>query len=94
MMGMHMAMPTLLGSLPGAEAGATVMMKNLIKSKGVASIEELREMSLEADVKMIACQMTIDLFEMNTDDMIDGVELGGAATYLDEAIKSDINLYM
>ena len=40
-----------------------MMMKNLIKKKGVASIEELRDMALEADVKMIACQMTMDLFE-------------------------------
>jgi peroxiredoxin family protein len=43
---------------------------------------------------MIACQMTIDLFEMDTKDMIDGVELGGAATYIDVATKSDINLFI
>ncbi len=48
------------------------MMKNLIKKKGVASIEELRSMALEADVKMIACQMTMDLFEYTQDDMIEG----------------------
>ena len=43
MMGMHMAMPNLVSAVPGVDAAATAMMKNLIKSKGVASIEELRQ---------------------------------------------------
>ena len=94
MMGMHMAMPNIVNMLPGVDAGATVMMKNLIKKKGVASIEELREAAIESDVKIIACQMTLDLFEYNKSDLIDGVELGGAATYMERARKSDINLFI
>jgi len=94
MMGMHMKMPNLLAALPGVNAASTVMMKNLIKKKGVASIEDLREAAIESDVKMIGCQMTLDLFEMKQSDMIDGVELGGAATYMEGALKSDINLYI
>jgi peroxiredoxin family protein len=94
MMGMHMAMPNLLGVLPGVTAGATVMMKNLIARKGVASIEELRAAAIESDVKMIACQMTMDLFEYKLEDMIEGPTLGGAATYMEGALKSDINLYI
>ncbi len=94
MMGMHMAMPNLVSAMPGADAMATAMMKNLIKKKGVASIEELRETALAADVKMIACQMTMDLFEYTLDDLIDGPELGGAATYIETAVKSDINLFI
>ncbi len=94
MMGMHMAMPNAISALPGVDAAATSMMKNLIKKKGVASIEELREMAIEADVKMIACQMTMDLFEYKLDDMIEGPVLGGAATYIEEATKSDINLFI
>ena len=94
MMGGHMAMPNIVGMLPGVGAAAGTMMKNLIKKKGVASIEELREAAIESDVKMIACQMTLDLFEYSTDDMIDGIELGGAATYLENALKSDINLFI
>jgi peroxiredoxin family protein len=94
MMGMHMGMPNLVSAIPGVDAAATAMMKNLIKKKGVASIEELREMALEADVKMIACQMTMDLFEYTPDDMIEGPVLGGAATYIETATKSDINLFI
>jgi len=94
MMGMHMGMPNLVSAIPGVDAAATAMMKNLIKKKGVASIEELREMALEAEVKMIACQMTMDLFEYTPADMIEGPVLGGAATYIETATKSDINLFI
>lgn len=94
MMGAHMGMPNMVGMIPGVTAGATAMMKNLMKKKGVASIEELREAALLSDVRLIACQMTMDLFEYTKDDMIDGIELGGAATYMEGALKSDINLYI
>jgi len=94
MMGGHMVMPNLIGMLPGVDAMATKMMKNLIAKKGVASIEELRDMAVECDVNMIACQMTMDLFEFKLEEMIDGITLGGAATYMENALKSDINLYI
>ena len=93
-MGMHVAMPNIVGMLPGVTAGATTMMKNLIAKKGVASIEDLREAAIESDVKMIACQMTMDLFEYKLEDMIEGPTLGGAATYMEGALKSDINLFI
>ena len=94
MMGGHMAMPNMVGMIPGVTAGATKMMKNLIKKKGVASIDELREAAVLSDVRMIACQMTLDLFEMKKEDMIDEIEIGGAATWMESALQSDINLYM
>ena len=94
MMGMHMGLPNLLTAVPGVDAACSVMMKNLIKKKGVASIEDLREMAVEAEVRMIACQMTLDLFEYSLDDMIDGLELGGAATYIECATQADINLFI
>ena len=94
MMGMHMVMPNLVGMLPGVDAAATTMMKNMIAKKGVASIEELRDMAVECDINMIACQMTMDLFEYKLEDMIGGIKLGGAATYMENALKSDINLYI
>ena len=94
MMGMHMPMPNIVGMIPGVTAGATTMMKNLIKKKGVASIDELREAAVDLDVRMIGCQMTMDLFEYEQKDMIDGIEIGGAATYMEVAAKSDINLFI
>ena len=93
-LGMHVAMPNLVSAIPGVDAAATAMMKNLIKKKGVASIEELRSAAVESDVKMIACQMTMDLFEYKREDMIEGPVLGGAATYIENATKCDINLFI
>ena len=92
--GMQMGMPNLLAALPGVTAGATAMMKKMIEKKGVASIAELREAALEGGVKLVACQMTMDLFEFKKEDMIDGVSFGGAATYLEEAVKADVNLFI
>jgi peroxiredoxin family protein len=94
MMGGHMGLPNIVTAIPGVDAACSVMMKNLINKKGVASIEELREMAVDADVRMIACQMTLDLFEYSLDDMIEGPELGGAATYIECATQSDINLFI
>ncbi len=92
--GMQMAMPNIVSMLPGVGSAATAMMKNLIKRKGVASIEELRTLAIEADVTMIACQMTMDLFEFKREDLIEGPVLGGAATYIETATQSEINLYI
>ena len=46
-------------------------------------VEELREACIESDVKLIACQMTMDVFGFSTDEFIDDIELGGAATFLE-----------
>lgn len=81
-------------AIPGFESLATVLMKQTIKNKGVASISELRSLCQEAEVKMIACQMTVDLFDFSTSDLIDGIEYGGAAMFLEFAGDTDICLYM
>jgi len=94
MAGMHLAMPNLVAALPGVTAGATAMMKSMIRKKGVATIEELRDVALESGVKLVACQMTMDLFEFRKEDMIEGVSFGGAATYLEQAVKADVNLFI
>ncbi|MEN8131116.1 MAG: DsrE/DsrF/DrsH-like family protein [Pseudomonadota bacterium] len=93
-MPMPMPMPVMLQALPGMQSMMTMMMKQKMKSKGVASLEDLRELSLEAEVKMIACQMTVDLFDMDTSEFIDGVEYGGAATFFEFAGESDICLFI
>ncbi len=94
LMGMHMKMPNIVSALPGVDAACSTMMKNLIKKKGVASIPDLREAAIESDVRLIGCQMTMDLFEWSQDDMIEGIEIGGAATYMERALKSDMNLFI
>ena len=93
-MGMNSWFPVLGTAIPGMETMMTGMMKNTIKSKGVATIEELRDLCLEADAKLIGCQMTIDLFDMKREDFIDDIDIGGAATYFEHAGEANVNLFI
>ncbi|MFA9459872.1 sulfur carrier protein DsrE2 [Thiohalorhabdus methylotrophus] len=93
-MPMPMPIPNLVQVLPGMEAMATSMMKKKMKAKGVASLEDLRDLCQEAEVTMIACQMTVDLFDYNPKDFIDGIDYGGAATFFEFAGGSDISLFI
>jgi peroxiredoxin family protein len=93
-MPMPVPMPVFVQMLPGMESMATMMMKDKIKKKGVASIEELRDLCQEADVKFIACQMTVDLFDFDKSDFIDNIDFGGAATFLEFAGDTDICLFV
>lgn len=93
-MPMPVPMPVMVQMLPGMETMATAMMKDKLKKKGVASLEELRDLCLEADVKFIACQMTVDLFEFEKSDFIDSVEYGGAATFMEFAGNTDVCLFI
>ena len=93
-MPMPLPMPVMVAALPGMESMATMMMKQKLKKHGVASLEELRTACLEAGVKLIACQMTLDLFEFDKSEFIDGIEYGGAATFLEFAGKSDVTLFI
>ena len=93
-MPMPIPMPVMVQMLPGMESMATLMMKRKLKDKGVATLEELRELCLEADVKFIACQMTVDLFEFDKNEFIEQCEFGGAATFFGFAGDTDICLFV
>ena len=93
--GINWNIPNLVqAGIPGFESVATMLMKQTIKNNGVATIEELRSLSREADVKFIACQMTVELFGFSHDDFIDGLDFAGAATFLPVAQQSDVCLFM
>jgi peroxiredoxin family protein len=93
-MPMPVPMPNLMQMIPGIQSMATMMMKQKIASKGVASIEDLRTACIESGVKLIACQMTVDLFDFKKTDFIDEIEFGGAATFFEFAGESDVNLFI
>jgi peroxiredoxin family protein len=94
--GKALTMPTsVMTLLPGFESIATGMMKKTMTNKGIASIEQLREMCVEAEVKLIACQMTVDLFEYGKEDFLPEIEEWvGAASFLPRAMKADVNLFV
>lgn len=94
--GINWNIPNLVSSnIPGFENFATSMMKKTMRNKGVASIEELREICAEAEVKLVACQMTVDLFGYDYEEFIPEVkEWVGAASFLPEAQKADVTLFI
>jgi peroxiredoxin family protein len=88
-------MPNLLmAGVPGFEKVATGLMKKTFENKGVASVDELRELCIEAEVTMYACQMTVDVFGFSHDEFIDGVDYVGAASFLPMARTSDVCLFI
>ena len=94
--GIEWNMPNLLmAGVPGFENLATSLMKMTVKNNGVASIPELRELCIEAEVKLVACQMTVGLFGWKQEDFIPEVtEWAGAATYITNAQGADITLFV
>ncbi len=93
-MPMPVPIPTLVSTLPGMEAMASSMMKSMCKKHGVASVGQLLDLAKDSGIKLIACQMTMDLFGYKKEELVDGVEVGGAATWMDLAAEADINLFV
>lgn len=72
----------------------TKMMKKVMKSKNVSSLEELIEQALANGVKLVACTMSMDVMGITPEELIDGVELAGVASYLGDAEQSNVNLFV
>jgi len=89
---MPVPVPNIVGVLPGMTFAATAMMNNWMKKAHVARLSELLEMARDMGVKLIACQMTMDVMGIKKEDLIDGVEIGGAATFLEFASQNSIAL--
>jgi len=73
---------------------ATMMMKSMIKKINWPSIPELLDVCLESGVKMIACTPTLEMTGLSKDDLVEGVEVAGAAEFLDFALDADVNLFI
>ena len=85
----------LMAGIPGFEKVATTLMKKTFKNKGVASVDELRDLCVEAGVKLVACQMTVDVFGFSKDEFIPEVtDYIGAASFLPVAQQADVSLFI
>jgi peroxiredoxin family protein len=91
---MPLPMADVFAGLPGMKAVATSMMKSMFSKKGVASLQELIDVSVDSGVRLIACQMTLDVFGYQASDFIEGVEFGGAAVFLSEARRAHVTLFI
>ncbi len=70
------------------------MLRALMKSKQVASLEELVQMAKEMGVRIVACQMSMDVLGITKDELWDNIEVGGVASFLADATKSKITLFL
>lgn len=70
------------------------MMKGVMKKKNVASLEELIQQAMDSGVKLVACTMSMDVMGITKEELIDGVELAGVASYLADAEMSNVNLFI
>ncbi|MGD2057923.1 MAG: DsrE/DsrF/DrsH-like family protein [Anaerolineales bacterium] len=89
---MPMPVPNIIGMLPGMTAMATMMMNNMMEKANVSKLSELLDMAMEMGVRFIGCQMTMDVMGVKKEDLIDGIEIGGAATFLEFASRNAISL--
>ncbi len=72
----------------------TVMMKKVMKDKNVDSLEELMKKGMESGIKLVACTMSMDIMGITKEEIIDGVEYAGVASYLGDAEESNVNLFV
>ena len=70
------------------------MMRFLMKKKNINSLEELRDQALAGGVEFIACQMSMDMMGIAKEELLDGVEIGGVATYMNRAENAVVNLFI
>jgi peroxiredoxin family protein len=93
-MPMPVPMPNLATAMPGMGPAATHMMKSMFARHNVATVRELLDEAREAGVRLVACQMTMEVFGYEPGDFIDGVEFGGAAAFMSEARRAHVTLFI
>jgi len=70
------------------------MMRGMFKKQSVPPIKELMDMARESGVKLVCCQMTVDVLGVKQKNLIDGIEFGGLATFIEYGMGSTINLFV
>ena len=70
------------------------MIRGIMKQKGVESLEELIQDAINHGVRIVACQMSMDIMGIKKEELIDGVELGGVATFIGSGETSDMSLFI
>lgn len=74
-------------------AGAK-MIRWIMKEKGISSLEELIDSAKAHGVRIVACQMSMDIMGIHKEELLDGVELGGVSTFLGSGEQSDMSLFI
>jgi peroxiredoxin family protein len=91
---MPITIPSIVGMLPGMSSMATIMMKKWMSDQNVLTIPQLLEACIDGGVKMIGCQMTMDVMGVKREDLLDEIEVGGAAAFLGFASGANLTLFI
>jgi len=90
--------PSSTESLPVSQMNffgvGAVMLRSMMKDKGIASLEELMAVARDLGVKLIACTMSMDAMGISKEELIEGLEYGGVATYMADAARSRVTLFI
>ncbi len=71
-----------------------IMMRNIMKKRGIDSLESLRQQAIDNGIEFIACQMSMDVMGVMKEELLDNVTIGGVATYMERANEANINLFI
>ena len=71
-----------------------VLMKKRMKQKHVDQLRSMYSQARMAGVRMVACQMSMDIMGISAMELLDGIEIGGVATYMEAASESTVNLFI
>jgi peroxiredoxin family protein len=93
-MPMPVPIPDIVSALPGMVRVASTMMRAKFARNHVATIAELLATAQEAGVRLIACQMTVDVFGYQPGDFIDGVEFAGATAFMAQARRAHVTMFI
>jgi peroxiredoxin family protein len=93
-----MMTPASSESLPTSKMNyfgvGAVMLRKMMKDKQIATLEELIGIARDMDVKMIACTMSMDAMGVGKEELVDGLTYGGVATYMADAVRSRVTLFI
>ncbi len=91
---MPVPVPNIIGAIPGMTAMATTMMKSWMKKAKIPTIDEMIQLCRDSGVTMIACSTTMGVMGVAQSDILDGLDCGGAAAFLDFAADADVSLFV
>ncbi|MBI4289638.1 MAG: DsrE/DsrF/DrsH-like family protein [Chloroflexi bacterium] len=91
---MPMPVPNIVGAIPGMTAMATAMLKRMMSKQNMPPIPEFVDMAKQLGVKLFGCSTTCGVMGVKDEDLLDGVEIAGAAAFLDYAAHADITLFV
>lgn len=72
----------------------SMMMRSIMRKKKIDTLESLMEQAQQNGIEFIACNMSMDVMGIHKDELIDGVQLGGVASYLEKAENASLNLFV